>query len=170
MDLSDAILKRRSIRKYKRDALTDDIVRKIVEAGMAAPSAGNLQSRYFYAVRNADLKKRLASISLSQAFIAEAPVVFVICADLRIEREYGARGTDLYAVIDCAAAVENMLLTATSLGLGTCWVGAFDEAKVSKLLDMPRHLRPISIIPCGYPDEVPEIPGRMSFEKACEFK
>ena len=170
MDLNEGIRKRRSIRKYTQKPVPDEHLREILESALEAPSAGNLQSRYFYVIQDRGLRVSLASSALNQAFIGEAPVSVVVCADHRIREEYGIRGIDMYAIMDCAAAIENMLLTACSLGLGSCWVGAFDENAVVKTLGIPVHLRPVAIITLGYAAESPHRPARVTVEKACEFR
>jgi nitroreductase len=169
MELNEAIRNRRSVRKYKGTPLPVPQIRNIVRAGMDAPSAGNLQSRYFYIVTDPSLKGRLASSAFDQNFIAEAPVAIVVCADLRIKKEYGTRGEELYAPMDCAAAIQNMMLTAHADGCGTCWVGAFDEKRIADLMGIPDHLRPIAIIALGVPDETPAPPARPALEQLCEF-
>jgi nitroreductase len=169
MELSEAIVNRRSIRKYKRDPIPDALITEILNSGMAAPSAGNLQSRHFYVVRDRALMKSLAAAALDQTFIAEASVVVVVCTDHKIRAEYGDRGENLYAIMDCAASIQNMLLTAHSLRLGACWVGAYNEKAVSKILNMPDRFRPVAIIPFGYPAETPGPPHKVAFDAACEF-
>lgn len=169
MELSEAIVNRRSIRKYKKDSIPDALVREILNSGMAAPSAGNLQSRHFYVVRDRALMKSLAAAALGQTFIAEASVVMVVCTDHKIRAEYGNRGEELYAIMDCAASIQNMLLIAHSLGLGACWVGAYDEEAVTKILNIPDRFRPVAIIPYGYPAESPGPPSKVTFDDACEF-
>jgi len=128
-----------------------------VDAALAAPSAGNLQSRFFYFVTDAKAIAGLKKAALGQACI-DAPLVVVACADLASVSGYGKRGVELYSIQGVAASVENMMIAAVSLGLGTCWVGAFDEDSVGKSLGIPNHLRPEVIIPIGYSNESPE-PG-----------
>ena len=95
--------------------------------------------------------------ALNQALIEEAPVVIVVCAnEMRSGQRYGNRGATLYCLQDTAAAIQNMLLTACALGLGTCWVGAFQEEDVKKTLNVPMGVRPIAMIPVGHPAEKPE--------------
>lgn len=150
------IFDRVSIRKFKPNPIPDEVIIEILKAGNAAPSAGNLQARDFIVVKNQDTKIKLAKAALNQMFIAEAPVVIVVCANYpRSMRVYGERGK-LYAEQDATAAVENILLAVHMLGLGAVWVGAFDEAKVATILGIPAYARPIAIIPIGYPDEKPE--------------
>lgn len=141
----------------------------LVEAALWAPSAGNLQARKFYFVFNGEIKNKLVDAALGQSFIAEAPLAIVCCADLSIERHYGRRGVELYSLQDVAASIQNMMLVACELGLGSVWVGAFDENKVSKLMKLPAHLRPVAIIPIGYPDEKPVAPERVNKQEVVEF-
>jgi len=170
MQLREAINNRRSIRKYKSDPVSQEHINEILESGMKAPSAGNLQSRFFYAVKEPALRSDLASAAFGHNFISQAPVTIVVCTDLRIESTYGERGTNLYAIMDCAASIQNMILTAHSLGLGSCWVGAFNETQVSSTMEIPPHLRPVAIIPLGYPAESPKPPLKVAFENACKFQ
>lgn len=169
MDLESVIKGRRSIRRFKRKEVPDEMLEKILTSALWAPSAGNLQSRKFYVIKDKRLRDALAAYALYQNFISEAPVVIVVCVDMDIEWRYGERGKNLYAILDCGAAIQNILLTAYSLGLGTCWVGAFDEEGVRRLLKIPKNLRPISLIPLGFPDEEPTPPPRVSIKDACLF-
>jgi nitroreductase len=170
MELLEAIKKRRSIRKYKPQPVDEQSIRSVLEAAMEAPSAGNLQSRYFYVVRDSSLRERLAVAAYGQDFIEQAPVAIVVCADHRIQGKYGDRGVTLYTIMDCAAAIQNLMLCAYSLGLGTCWVSAFNEAEAAKILEVPSHLRPVAIVPLGYTDESPSPRPKVALEDACEFR
>lgn len=125
-----------------------------------APSAGNLQAREFVVVQDKDKKSLLTDAALGQGFISEAPIVFVVCVNYDRIRRYGDRGCELYVYHDTGAAVENMLLAAYSLGLGSCWVGAFDEPSVSGCLGLPDYIRPVAIVPVGYSAEKPGVPSR----------
>jgi nitroreductase len=101
-------------------------------------------------------KRNLSSAAYRQKDLEEASVVIVVCADeKRAEQNYGARGKTLYCLQDTAAAVQNILLTAYSLGLGSCWVGAFKEEEARKAINAPKEMRPVALIPVGYPDETP---------------
>ena len=156
MDVFEAIKKRRSIRAFKNIDVSDEIVEKLIDAARWAPSAGNIQPWEFIIVRSLDTKRRLAEAALNQTFIEEAPVVIVVCADYqRSARGYGSRGATLYCIQDTAAAIQNIHLAAIALGLGTCWIGAFREEPVKKLLGIPDGVRPVAIIPVGYPAEQP---------------
>jgi len=156
MDVFEAIKKRRSIRAFKDANIPNSIIEKLIDAARWAPSAGNIQPWEFIIVRKTETKRKLAAAALSQTFIEEAPVVIVVCADYqRSARQYGSRGEALYCIQDTAAAIQNIHLAATAMGLGTCWIGAFQEESVKELLKIPDGIRPIAIIPLGYPAESP---------------
>ena len=151
MTVLDAIRNRRSIRDYENKDVPETIMEALMDALRWAPSAGNLQSRRFYFVVNPGVRTRLARAALNQNFIARAPLVVVACLDRRVAAHYGDRGVNLYAIQDVSASIMNMMLAAQELGLGTVWVGAFNEFEVFETLEMPAHLRPIAIVPMGYP-------------------
>ncbi len=165
----EIIKERRSIRKFQKKEISEDIIDKLIEALIWAPSAGNLQSRKFYFVFNQEIKEQLARAALDQKFITQAPLVIVGCADFEIEWKYGERGKNLYSICDVSCSIENLMLLATEFGLGTCWVGAFDEKGVSNILNLPENLRPIVICPVGYPAKKTEAPPRISKSEAVEF-
>jgi nitroreductase len=164
--LLDCMQKRRSVRKYSSKDVSDEMVGKILQAATFAPSAGNVQPWFFYVCRNTEKKKKLTMASSGQGFVAQAPVVIVVCAVLEQARDsYRQRGEQLYCIQDTAAAIQNMLLVIHALGLGACWVGAFDEAEVRAALSLPPNLRPVAILPIGYGDEQVSAPGRRSVEE-----
>src|SRR5271157_5081485 len=110
-----------------------------------APSAGNLQGRDFIIIKDQAMRDKLRAAALGQRFIAEAPVCIVVCANFsRTSARYGKRA-ELYSVQDSAASIMNMMLMAQDLGLGTCWVGAFNEKEVTELLAIPSGVRPEGI-------------------------
>ena len=168
MDVVAAIKKRRSIRRFLKKSVDDEIIKEMLECAILAPSEGNLQPWRFYVIKNKELKEKLALYALKQEFIAEAPVCIVVCADLKRTSPYGERGRTLYCLQSTAAAIQNMMLYAVSRGLGTCWVGAFDERKVADALSLPSHLRPVALIPVGYPAEEPETPPRIPLKNVME--
>jgi len=170
MNVIEAVRTRRSVRKFRQKDIPDELLSKLIEALVAAPSAGNLQSRKFFFVRDGILRKQLAAVALGQNFIAAAPLAIVCCADSDIGLRYGERGVQLYSIQDVAASVMCMMLAAHELGLGTCWVGAFDEKMVSQLMGLPPRLRPVAIVPVGYPERLPGPTPRVSPEQAVEFR
>ena len=157
MDAIECISTRRCIRRYLEVAVDFETIMTIVEAGSLAPSCGNVQDWKFIVVDNKDLMKKICEHSLKQECIQNAAFLVVICSDPEhTEMRYGLRGERLYTIQNCAAAAENMLLTAHALGLGGNWVGAFDEEKLREILDIPGSARPQAILSFGYPDEVPD--------------
>ena len=154
MDLSGAIKGRRSIRNFKPDEVSEKDVDRVIEAAVSAPSAGNIQPWELVVARKPEIRRKLVEAAYGQSFIEEAPVVIVVCANEdRSSQRYGIRGKNLYCLQDTAAATQNMLLTAYSLGLGTCWVGAFKEDEVREALKIPMGIRPVAIVPVGYPSK-----------------
>lgn len=165
-DVLDAIRARRSIRKFKPEPLLQATVSRILEAALWAPSAGNLQPWKFYAVYCQSKKEEIVGAALNQKALAEAPLIVVVCADTSLARSrYGERGEKLYCLQDTAAAVQNMLLAATAFGVGSLWVGAFQEEMVKQILKMPGELRPVAIIALGYGEIEPNQPSRRSLEE-----
>ena len=156
MDLLEALARRRSVRKYKKQDLPQGTVEKLLEAARLAPSAGNVQPWTFVVVSSMKTKMDLSQAAYGQGDLQEASFVIVVCADMkRAVESYGDRGKSLYCVQDTAAAIQNILLTACSIGLGTCWIGAFKEDLVRKVINAPQNMRPVALIPVGYPDEEP---------------
>ena len=153
MDFWQVIEERRSVRDFDpRCDVPPDVVQRILKAAIRAPSAGNCQPWHFVVIRSKQTKELLVEAAYGQSFIAEAPVVIVVCADpARSGWRYGSRGMQLYCLQDTAAATEHILLAVTALGLGACWVGAFDEKAASQALGLPANLRPVAIVPIGYP-------------------
>jgi nitroreductase len=168
MDILKAVKERRSLRDFQKKDIPDALLDRLAEALIWAPSAGNLQARKFYFVKQPDIKNKIAAAALNQSFIAEAPLVIVGCTDSRISGKYGERGVYLYSIQDVALSIMGMMLVAHENGLGSCWVGAFNEADIRKILDMPNHLRPVAIVPVGYPAKIPYPPPRVSIKDAVE--
>lgn len=166
----EIISKRRSIRSFKGEPVPEEYLQRILTAAQRAPSAGNRQPWHFYVVRNKDLRESLAIAAFGQDFVAQAPVVIVVCSDPeRSGSRYGERGRSLYSIQDTASAVMNMWLTAVELGLASCWVGAFDESKVREALSIPSQLRPVAILPIGFPAEPGIKTSRRPLEEVVTF-
>lgn len=170
MSILEIIKNRRSVRQFQEKEIPEEIIDKLIESLIWAPSAGNLQSRKFYFVFNDKIKKAISKAALSQDFISQAPLVVVGCTDDKIAFRYGERGKNLYSICDVACSVQNLMLVAQAEALGTVWVGAFDEKEVAKILNLPENLKPIAIVPVGYPAEKPSAPPRVSKKEAIEFK
>jgi nitroreductase len=151
----DFILKRRSCRDFSGEPLKKGDLNILLEALRRAPSAGNAQPWFFYIIKNEKIKKGLAEAAYGQNFLVKATVVFLVCTISRISSSaYGKRGKSLYCIQDTAAAVENLLIAATALGYGSCWIGAFDEMRVRNVMNIPEHMRPVAIVPVG-PGSIP---------------
>lgn len=165
METIDCIKTRRSVRKFLDKPVPWGNISTILDCGRMAPSAGNLQSWKFIVVEDKEPKEQLAKACVNQLWIAEAPYIIVIVSEYeKMKRFYDTRGERLYSVQSCAAAAQNMLLAAHDLGLGACWVGAFDEEKIKTLLGCPAEIRPQVIIPVGYPAEKDEKPNKFPLE------
>ncbi len=160
MDLTGAIRTRRSIRTFRDEPIPEDVLRELVELANWAPSAGNLQCRDFVLVRDAATKRALAHAA-DQDFLEQAPAVLVVCANASRVGRYGKRGRELYMIQDAAAATENLMLAAHERGLGTVWVGAFNEELVRRTLHLPPHVRPVTLVPIGRPAETPAPSDRL---------
>jgi nitroreductase len=164
MDLMKAIFERRSVRKFISKPVEEEKVAKILDAARWAPSIGNLQEWQFIVVRDAGRKLQLSEAALGQYWIARASVVIVVLTkNERVNRTYGKRG-DIYVKYDAAAAIQNMLLAAHSMGLGSCWVSVFDEVAIKRILDIPENIEVHALVPIGYPAEKPLPPHRIGIE------
>jgi len=155
MNLFEAIDARQSVRVYLPREIEEDALRKIFDAINRAPSVGNLQAYRVWVVRDSATKQKLAKAALGQDFMAGAPLVLVFCAEPARAGRYGARGTELYCIQDATVAVAYAQLAATALGLATCWIGAFNETEVARILKLAAGLRPIAMLPVGYGAETP---------------
>lgn len=154
MEFLEAIRSRRSIRKYRPDRLENGDLEKLLEAARLAPSAKNLQPYKFILVDDKTIISGLVEACRNQTFIGEAPLVAVACVNPA--EAYGTLGGhENSAYVDAAIAMEHLVLAATALGLGTCWVGAFSEEKVREVLDVPGDWRVVALTPIGKPAENP---------------
>jgi nitroreductase len=143
MEVLEAIKTRRSIRKYKRDPVEQEKVGKILDAARWAPSANNSQPWEFILLKDEGIKKRVAEVLPWGGFLGHAPIGIVVIVDPELSN---------HPMEDGAAASQNILLAAHSLGLGTCWIAPHD-GEVKHILGIPEGKKVISVIPIGYPDE-----------------
>ncbi len=168
MDVIDAIKARKSVRNYLNKAVEEEKLIAILEAGRLAPSASNRQEWRFVIVRDLETKRRLAEIANGQTFIGEAPVVIVACAET--DGHVMRCGQPCYP-IDVAIALDHLTLAATELGLGTCWIGAFDENKVKEILRIPAEIRVVGLMPLGYAvDSSVTSKNRLPLEKIVKYE
>jgi nitroreductase len=163
MDFFEVIGKRRSIRAFRDQPVPEEMVQKILETIQAAPSAGNRQAYEVVVVRDPVRKKALAEAAWQQTFIAQAPVVLVFCTNpgRNVDR-YRERGAHLYCIQDASIAVTFAHLAATALGLGSCWIGAFDPSRVATLIGAEGTIEPVAMLPLGFPAETPPPTPRRS--------
>lgn len=150
------VKRRRSIHFFTGEEVSDEEVNMLLEAARWAPSAGNNQPGRYIIVRKPAIKEKLIAVAeqgYSMNFVRKAAVVIVVCADLNIYKKKSKRwqtlGPSQFCIQDIAAATENILLAATALGLGACWVGVFYEDKVKQVLNLPNGIRPMVLIPVG---------------------
>ena len=156
MEFFEVVWSRRSIRSFESRDVEEDKLRKILDCINAAPSAGNLQGYELVVIRDLERRKALAKASFGQKQLIEAPVVIAFVQDkARSARQYGARGESLYSFQDATIACAYAQLAATALGLATCWIGAFEDASVTRILRAEKGLVPIALLPIGYPGESP---------------
>lgn len=162
MNVEEAIRQRRSVRSYSTTDVKHDDLIKILSLARYAPSSGNIQNWVFIVVRDGDKKREIAKACLNQIWMVQAPVHIIICNDLiAAKRAYGDRGEKLYSIQNCAAAAQNIMLAAESLGLSTCWVGSFDTEGIKRIMDIPQGINPEIIITLGYKTGKPtSIAGR----------
>ena len=147
----EEIFNRRSIRKYKDKDVSDNTIKKILKAGMAAPSAGDQQPWQFIVIDEDEIKKQITNIHPYADMLNQAPAGILVCGDKSLEKHKG------YWVQDCSAATQNILLMIDSLGLAGVWLGVYPREKrvngISKLFDLPENVIPFSLISMGYPAE-----------------
>jgi nitroreductase len=141
--------------------IPEKVLNQILEAGRNAPSAANNQPVHFIILTNKELKKKLSTIF--SRFLKDAPIVIIGCADIK------SRITGKWAVVDATIAMQNMVIAAWVLGVGSCWIGAFNENRVKENLKIPEKWKVVALITLGYPAEQPKQRKKKSFEKMFSF-
>ncbi len=162
MSSIDFILTRRSIRHYDKKAIPKDILNQIFEAGRNAPSAANRQPIHFIIVNNEEAKKALSK-GMFNRHIEGSPAVIVGCADVN------SILTGKWAIVDVVIAMQNMVIAAWSLGVGSCWIGDFREEKVKDLLKIPDKWKVVALVTLGYPAEQPKQRKKKPVEELFSF-
>lgn len=152
MEFHEVIRTRRSIRAYRSDPIPEEALNRVLEAVRIAPSGSNRQPWKFIIVRNGELRRRLAAACGNQGFIAEAPVVVVACG-YNINYNRGGYMGEMSMLIDVSIAFTHLILAARAEGLGTCWIGAFNNDEVKKILDIPGEVNVVAVTPLGYPKD-----------------
>jgi nitroreductase len=168
MDIYEAIITRKSVRAFKSDDIPDDVLTRVLDAARYAPSANNFQEWRFVAVHNPETRKKIAAAACRQNFVAMAPVVLICCAETN---NHVMTCGQLSYPIDIAIAVDHITLCAAAEGLGTCWIGAFYEDEVKKILGIPAEIRVVALLPIGYPkDPSPVHKYRLPLDKILMYE
>ncbi len=150
MDVMEAIRTRRSVRSFANRPLPPDVLERLRAALRAAPSACNFQPWHFIFVMEVALRRKVAACANDQFWMADAPVIVAACGLPELAYQHmGGHGNSVD--IDVAVAVDHLTLAAVAEGLGTCWVGAFDEQRVKRLLAVPESAKIVALVPLGYP-------------------
>lgn len=168
MDFYDVIRKRKSVRKYKSDPIPDATLEKILDAGRIAPSAKNYQPWRFIVVNDPHIINDMVKACRNQNFVGEGAVILVGCA--LVDTAWGRMGGYMSSwSVDLTIALDHMILAAVNEGLGTCWIGAFDESQVKKILNIPDNVRVLALTPIGYPAEEPKDRGRKTLHDIISY-
>lgn len=168
MSILEVARNRRSIRKYKEKPIPEDVLLRVLEAARLAPSGKNLQPWKFIIVRDKALKEKLARASSGQFFIAKAPVIIVGCGFP--DNCYARMGRYMKSwPVDVTIALEHLILQAWEEGLGTCWIGSFEENEVKSILNIPENVRVLALTPLGYPAKTPSFRGRKSLKEIISY-
>jgi len=166
VDVYEAIRSRRSIRGYRDRPVPEDVLRRVLEAARRAPSARNRQEWRFLAARDPGVRQALAGAVRGNTFVGQAPVILAFCA---------TEDTDVMSCgqkagpIDVSIALAFVTLAAVAEGLGTCWLGSFEEAKVKAILGVPDGARVVAMTPLGWPAETPDAKPRKAFDEVVRF-
>ena len=154
MDALEAIFTRRSVRNYTADPVSPEDIEVLVKAGMQAPSARNEQPWHFVVIEEREKLNAITEFHPASKMLLEAPMAILVCSDRTLETK---RASWLQ---DCSAATQNILLAAHALGLGAVWLGIFPDSErvfgMQDLLNLPKHVRPVSLVAVGHPSRVPD--------------
>ena len=150
MDFYKVIRTRRSVRSYKKDPIPEEVLNRVLDAARVAPSGGNRQPWKFILVKDATLKQKMVSVCNNQKFIAEAPLIVVACGQ-RLSTNRGGYMGEMGMLLDVSIAFTHLILAARAEGLGTCWIGAFNNKEIKKLLKVPDGYEVVAATPLGYP-------------------
>lgn len=166
MTVTEAIKYRYSVRYYKTQPVEEEKITTLLEAARLAPSASNRQEWRFIVVREESARKKLAEAAYNQRFVGEAPVIIVCCAET--DGHIMACGHQSFP-IDVAIAIDHITLAAVELGLGACWIGAFNAQKVRDILGIPKHIEVVELLSLGYPADSPRKKSRLSLEEIVKY-
>ncbi|MDS4041848.1 MAG: nitroreductase family protein [Candidatus Competibacter sp.] len=171
-DFFETVRHRHSVRKYQPDMPVEtEKLHAILEMACAAPSAGDLQAYRIFVVRDPAEREALVHAAHEQTFIAEAPVCLVFCADpARSENAFGDRGAKLYALQDTTIAAAYAQLAIVAAGMGSTWIGYFEEDQVRGVLRLEPGLVPLALLSLGYPAELPEVSSRRRLDEVITWR
>lgn len=172
LDFFETVRRRHSIRKFRDDLpVEQEKLHAILEMADAAPSAGDLQAYKIVVVTSQGKREAISKLAGDEAFICQAPVCLIFCTDAqRSEAKFGARGKNLYALQDTTIAATYAQLAVVAAGLGSTWVGNFDEAALISELDISPSLIPVAMLSIGYPAELPEPTPRRKLDDVIEYR
>lgn len=145
----ETVQKRHSTRSYASTAISKETLNKILESARLSPSASNIQPWHFVIVTDEEKRRKLAKSGIFARFLADSPIVIVGCGD--------KKASPKWYTVDVTIAMQTMVLVATDEGLGTCWVGSFNEDKVRELLNIPENFKVVALLAVGYPSEKPDL-------------
>ena len=163
MDFYEVVKTRRSIRSYRQDLVPEEVLNRVLDAVRISPSGSNRQPWKFIVMKDAELKNKMVASCNNQSFVAEAPIIIVACG-YNIHHNRGGYMGDLSVLVDISIAFTHLILAARAEGLGTCWIGAFNNEEVKKILNVPKDVNIVAITPLGYPksEEFTEVKQRKS--------
>ena len=150
MEFDDVIRQRTSIRAYEPIPVDDSLIQNILENARLAPSWMNRQCWHFVIITDTMIIQEIAKTGIINRWLKQAPVIIIACAD---PHRSGENNEIPYYAVDTAIAMQHLILSATNVGLGTCWIGSFDERRIKTLLEIPPRIRIIALTPLGYPKE-----------------
>lgn len=180
MSVLEAILARHSVRNYKADPVEEEKLRRVLEAARYAPSAQNRQPWRFIVIKDSEVKKRIGLCYKRDWFLnTEPPIIIVVCGvpgeswvkqsrSSDGHRDYGEERIEDYWKIDVALAIQNLMIAAAGEGLGTCFIGGFNEHCLRNTLNIPSTMRVVAMTPLGYPKEEPEGTRRPRIRKSLD--
>ncbi len=169
MEFDEVIQQRVSTRSFQQLPVDDSLIARILESARQAPSWMNRQCWHFIVIRDHLIIQDIAKTGIINRWLKQAPVIIIACAD---PHKSGENSWMPYFAVDAAIAMEHIVLSATNQGLGTCWVGSFDEDKIKKILEIPPRIRIIALSPLGYPHGALSIgeKGRKIFVRSTKRK
>ncbi|MFN4226969.1 MAG: nitroreductase family protein [Candidatus Ratteibacteria bacterium] len=152
MEFYEVIKTRRSVRSYKKEMIPEDVLKRILDAARIAPSGSNRQPWKFIIIKDEKIKRKMVALCDGQEFVAQAPLLIVACGR-NIHYNRGKWMGDYSVIVDVAIAVDHLTLAARNEGLGTCWIGSFDNERIKKFLGIPEDVNVVALTPLGYPED-----------------